>query len=100
MSPNTKIDKEELEKTKQKIRKRIEKYVQISGYKLNPDKEIVETIIQGLAVNLITHGYAFCPCRILEGDMDKDRQKICPCKWHKDEIAQDGFCHCCLYFKK
>ncbi|MBI5956488.1 MAG: hypothetical protein HY871_05750 [Chloroflexi bacterium] len=26
-----------------------------------------------------------------------DRRNICPCYWHKDEIAQDGHCRCHLF---
>ena len=34
------------------------------------------------------------------GDKEKDRAIICPCIYHKDEIAKDGHCHCQLYYRK
>ncbi|MBI5554435.1 MAG: hypothetical protein HY920_01100 [Elusimicrobia bacterium] len=42
----------------------------------------------------------YCPCRPISGNQEEDKQKICPCKWHKDEIAADGHCHCQLFFSK
>jgi ferredoxin-thioredoxin reductase catalytic chain len=74
-------------------------YSEKSGYKLNPSQEEVDLIVKGLTNNKIKYGFRYCPCRILEHDKIKDQPKICPCKWHKDEIEQDGHCHCRLYFK-
>lgn len=82
------------------IKRFAEKYCEKSGYALNPDTEMVDTIITGLAANKVKYGFQYCPCRIVEGDKEKDRQKICPCVWHKDEIAAMGHCHCGLFVKK
>ena len=41
-----------------------------------------------------------CPCRIRSGDKEKDKAIICPCIYHRDEIAKDGHCHCQLYYRK
>lgn len=78
----------------------VEKYASKAGYKLNPNKEILDTVIEGLARNKKIHGKRYCPCRRVTGNPEEDRPKICPCKWHKDEIEQDGVCHCQLYFAK
>ncbi|MFC1512694.1 ferredoxin-thioredoxin reductase catalytic domain-containing protein, partial [bacterium] len=61
--------------------------------------EMVECVIRGLAMNRIMHGFQYCPCRILENDKQKDQPKICPCKWHKEEIERDGTCQCRLFVK-
>lgn len=60
--------------------------------KLNPNKEIVEKIKEGLKR---TGGY--CPCRIERIDDNK-----CICKEFKAQIADpnyEGYCHCMLYYK-
>lgn len=87
-----------LESEKVKIHKFVEKYAKTTGYQLNPDKEIVEFVIEGLARNKIKYGKQYCPCRIVTGNPQEDKQKICPCKWHKEEIALQGHCHCNLFF--
>lgn len=60
--------------------------------KLNPDKEIVETVKKGLRR---TGGY--CPCRIQRTEDFK-----CVCREFREQIADpdfEGFCHCMLYYK-
>lgn len=77
-----------------------EKYATRAGYALNQDNEILQVVLEGLAKNKAVHGKRYCPCRLLSGNPEEDKAKICPCRWHKDEIAQDGMCHCQLYFAK
>ena len=60
--------------------------------KLNPNKEVVEKIKEGLKR---TGGY--CPCRI-----ERIEDNKCICKEFKSQIADpnyEGFCHCMLYYK-
>ena len=59
---------------------------------LNPDKEIVNTIREGLKR---TGGY--CPCRL-----NRTEEYKCMCKEFKEQIEDpnfEGFCHCMLYYK-
>ena len=59
---------------------------------LNPDREMVSTIRQGLQR---TGGY--CPCRL-----QRTEETTCICKEFRDQIADpefEGFCHCMLYYK-
>jgi ferredoxin-thioredoxin reductase catalytic subunit len=91
---------EDIETEKAKIRARLEKYVQRGWVRFNPDKERVEEIIHGLAVRKVKYGYAYCPCRIVTGDKAKDVKTICPCAYHKQEIAEHGKCICELFVKK
>ena len=60
--------------------------------KLNPDKEIVKSIRDGLKK---TGGY--CPCRI-----ERTEEYKCMCDEFKLQIADpefEGYCHCMLYYK-
>ena len=90
----------DLEQEKEKVRKFATRYCELAGYRLNPDNKMAEMIIDGLAKNRLTHGFQYCPCRPLSGDREQDKLKICPCQWHKDEIASAGHCHCQLFFTK
>jgi len=59
---------------------------------LNPDKEVVDRIKEGLKRK---DGY--CPCRLARTPENK-----CMCKEFRDQIADpefEGFCHCMLYYK-
>ena len=60
--------------------------------KLNPDKEIVKSVREGLKR---TGGY--CPCRV-----QRTEDYTCICKEFREQIADpefEGFCHCMLYYK-
>jgi ferredoxin-thioredoxin reductase catalytic subunit len=93
---------EEIELTEEEISK-VERFVtgyaDKKGYRLNSDQEMLDTVIEGLAKNKKKHGFQYCPCRLVVGDKEKDRDKICPCKWHEEEIEEDGHCHCQLFFE-
>ena len=89
-------DRKEIEE----IIKRYEDYAQKNGFRLNPDRATVERLIRGLLANEKKYGARYCPCRRVTGNMEEDRLKICPCKWHKEEIERDGHCHCWLFFRK
>lgn len=59
---------------------------------LNPDKEVVRTVREGL----IKKG-GYCPCRL-----QKTEEYKCMCKEFRDQIADpnfEGFCHCRLFYK-
>jgi ferredoxin-thioredoxin reductase catalytic subunit len=85
-----------------KIKEIIEKsdaYAKSAGYNLNPDKATVERVAKGLLMNEEKYGEQYCPCRRVSGDKEADKKNICPCIYHKDEIAKDGHCFCKLFVK-
>jgi len=90
------IDKKEIEE----IIKWYEDYAKKNGFRLNPDRATVERLIRGLLANEKKYGARYCPCRRVTGNIEEDRLKICPCKWHREEIERDGHCHCWLFFRK
>lgn len=77
-----------------------QEYAEKNGFQLNPNRAVQERIAKGLLVNEKKYGHRYCPCRRITGNPEEDKDKICPCKWHKDEIAQNGLCHCGLFAKK
>ena len=100
---NSREDKEDKENQGQDIEEIIswyENYAAENGFKLNPDKTIVENLVKGLLANEEKHGQKYCPCRRVTGNTEEDKDKTCPCVWHKEEIERDGKCYCGLFFKK
>lgn len=89
-------DADQQQKTEKEIRRAVEEYAAEHGYAINPDTKTADTIFRGLAKRQMKSGQPYCPCRIMSGDADKDKGIICPCEFHKDEIAKDGICHCRL----
>jgi ferredoxin-thioredoxin reductase catalytic subunit len=70
-----------------------------SGYKLNPDYDIVMTAIKGLANNKKKYGEMYCSCREISGDKEKDKKIICPCVYRSKDMDRKGSCKCALYVK-
>jgi ferredoxin-thioredoxin reductase catalytic chain len=67
------------------------------GYRLNPDREITEGIIEGIAANEEALGYWRCPCRMSGGDRARDLDIICPCAYRDADLKDYGRCYCALY---
>lgn len=84
----------------EEIIKNYEEYAKQNGFKLNPNRAVVEGIAKGLLRNKEKYGEKYCPCRRVTGDREADKKLICPCAFHKDEIAKDGHCFCRLFFKQ
>ncbi|MCK6467061.1 MAG: hypothetical protein L6Q53_02535 [Candidatus Brocadia sinica] len=80
-----------------KIRMILNEYVTSSSCKLNPDTKIVDRVVNGLLMRKIKFGHAYCPCRLVTGDRERDKKIICPCVYHLEEIERDGECHCNLF---
>lgn len=81
------------------IIERYDNYAKSNGFRLNPDRKAVERVINGLLANEKKYGKRYCPCRRVSGDAEEDSKKICPCAFHKEEIAKDGHCICNLFVK-
>jgi len=82
-----------------KLIREYEEYAKKNGFKLNPDRRIVEGVIKGLLMNEKKFGRRYCPCRKVEGIPEVDKKIICPCIYHKKEIEKYGHCHCLLFVK-
>lgn len=85
------------EKIRASITRMVSKYAERSPFFLNPDKVLVKNVIAGLVRNKMKYGYAYCPCREVKGIPEEDRDNICPCQTHKEEIASQGTCECGLF---
>lgn len=87
------------EEESEKMIKEYTDYAAKNNFQLNPDKEVVKRIIKGLLENEKRYGQRFCPCRRVIGDPEKDKLKVCPCYWHKEEIEKNGHCLCGLFVR-
>lgn len=81
----------------EKFYNKLKKDTEDGGYNLNPDKEFVLDLIQGLLTNEERYGYQSCPCRLAEGTKEKDLDIICPCDYRDPDLAEHGACYCALY---
>jgi ferredoxin-thioredoxin reductase catalytic subunit len=70
------------------------------GYHLNPDREFVDELIRGLVVNKGRYGFEACPCRLVIGSEEENRDIICPCYYRDDDITDYGCCYCGLYVSR
>jgi len=92
--------REEIQEFAEKIRPAIERVASNKGWLLNENKDIADSVIEGLARSQLLYGKRYCPCRVPSGDAEKDRKIICPCEFSTKDIETEGHCHCYLYFKK
>ena len=90
------LEKEELKKKMLEI---YIEYAKSQGIKMNPDEKILNAILEGLVRKKEMNNKFYCPCRILEGNDEKDDPKVCPCLWHMDEIKADDHCKCNLFVR-
>lgn len=93
MPDDIKVDPEEVERLHQKL----DRDARNAGYNLNPDTEFTRELAYGLLYNEKRYGYMACPCRIADGEIEKDRDMVCPCDYRDPDLAEFGSCFCALY---
>jgi ferredoxin-thioredoxin reductase catalytic chain len=76
---------------------RLKLEAEAAGYLLNPDKEFVLGLMEGLLTNEERYGYQSCPCRLADGVREKDLDIICPCDYRDPDLDEYGACYCALY---
>jgi ferredoxin-thioredoxin reductase catalytic chain len=87
------MDTEQLYETLKKIQ-------ESKGYYFNKDKNRVLDLLDGLLINKERYGYMGCPCRLLSGNRENDKDIICPCVYRKPDVEEYGSCYCNLYVSK
>jgi ferredoxin-thioredoxin reductase catalytic subunit len=86
--------------TLEKVRQRAESDARTYGYYLNPDPDFLQDLLEGLRKNEERYGYPSCPCRLATGNLELDRDIICPCDYRDPDVAEYGTCYCALYMRK
>jgi len=82
------------------VRKRAEADAKTYGYYLTPQPDLLQMFLEGLKTNEERYGYPSCPCRLATGNLEFDRDIICPCDYRDPDVAQYGACYCRLYVNK
>ena len=70
------------------------------GLIFNNNRSKTLELLDGLLVNKERYGYMSCPCRLASGDMESDRDIICPCQYCQPDIEEYGSCYCNLYVSR
>jgi ferredoxin-thioredoxin reductase catalytic chain len=86
--------------TLEQVRLRAESDAKTYGYYLNPDPDFLQDLMEGLRKNEERYGYPSCPCRLADGNLELDRDIICPCDYRDPDVAEYGTCYCALYMRK
>jgi len=81
-------------------RKKAENDAKANGYYLTPDAELLQDLLKGLQKNEERYGYPSCPCRLASGNLETDRDIICPCDYRDPDVNDHGQCYCALYVSK
>ncbi len=77
--------------------RRLHDEAEAAGYHLNPDREFVDGLVEGLITNSKRYGYGSCPCRLASGSREGDLDIVCPCDYRDADIRECGACFCGLY---
>lgn len=94
---------EELNFDQKKFLSAIEKFAEKNEFQVNPNKEKVVMLLEGVFNNERNHGLKYCPCRLATKDFEEDLKLVCPCNFlvhetYKDK--EDGECWCGLFVKR
>ena len=82
------------------VQARAEADAKTFGYNLTPDPELLQGLLEGLKTNEERYGYPSCPCRLASGNLEIDRDIICPCDYRDPDVAEYSACYCRLYVNK
>ena len=88
------------EKTRDQVVTFVQAVAAHQDWRVNPDREFLDSIIDGLYTNFNRYGYFLCPCRESWGEQEKDRDVICPCVYAKEDLEEYGNCYCGLFVSK
>lgn len=75
----------------------LKKIQEPKGYFFNKDRERTMDLLEALLLNKERYGYMGCPCRLLSGDREKDKDILCPCEYREPDVKEYGSCYCNLY---
>jgi len=59
----------------EKLYETLKKIQEPKGYFFNKDRERTFDLLEALLLNKERYGYMGCPCRLLSGDREKDKDK-------------------------
>lgn len=78
----------------------LKKIQEPKGYYFNADMDMTMPLLESLLTNKERFGYMACPCRLANGELEADKDIICPCTYREDDVKEFGACFCALYVSK
>ena len=86
------------EARKQSLRYFFSRVVEPLGFKLTPDTELKEFLLDQEVILETKHGTPFCPCQPLRNDRARDMKMVCPCiPFHREHFDAIKRCWCGLF---
>ena len=83
--------------TPEKLYEQLKKFQEAKGYFFNKDMTMTMPLMESLLENKKRYGYMACPCRLVNGDYENDRDIICPCEYRDEDLKEYDSCYCMLY---
>ena len=81
--------REEIKAKAEEIYPGVLRVAEVKGWGLNENKDIADSIVEGLARNVLLRGKKYCPCVLPSGDAEEDKKYICPCR-NSDKDVEDA----------
>ncbi len=79
----------------------IEKFTENNEFQVNPDREKVNLLLEGIFNNEKNHGLKYCPCRLITKDFKEDLKLVCPCNFLiHSTYKEKGECWCGLFKRR
>ena len=88
---------------KETFRRAIEAFTAKNEFQVNPDRERVDLLLEGIFNNESNHGLKYCPCRLRTKDFAEDLKIVCPCNFLVHETYKGvakGECWCGLFVRR
>jgi len=90
-----------VESDKEQFLEAIGKFTEKNEFQVNPDKEKVNMLLEGIFSNEKNHGLKYCPCRLITKDFEEDLKLVCPCNFlAHDTYKEKGECWCGLFIRR
>ncbi len=93
----------EIKLEKEDFLRAIRIFTEKNEFQVNPDKQKVEMLLQGIFDNEQNHGLKYCPCRLISKDFEEDLKLVCPCNFRIHETykgKEEGECWCGLFIRR
>jgi ferredoxin-thioredoxin reductase catalytic subunit/rhodanese-related sulfurtransferase len=99
---NIDMNSEEFKSEMEKTKKFTDKVLTQFGFEYNPNSEVNEGVLMGLARNKLIYNKRYCPCFMVIGETKEEQKaadnRVCPCKPAlEEEIPNQGHCHCGIF---
>jgi len=86
---------------KEELIKVWERFTEKNDFILNPEREHINGVADGVLDNEKNHGLKLCPCRLRDGSKEQDLGLLCPCNFKVQQTwSGEGRCWCGLFVKR